>query len=77
MHVAPYTGALQLGPATPAALPGHAALADATNPWDIRPLTFGVPIDDEGWTVDGVARFGDCTVGATSATWGSVKSLFR
>lgn len=76
-HVVSYAGDLQLGPATPATLPGYAALNDYNNLWDIRPLNFGVPVDDEGWTVDGVARFGDCAVPTTTATWGGVKSLFR
>ncbi len=68
---------LQLGPATPASLPGHGAINDFDNPSYIIPINFPCPVGDDGWTSEGVAQFGDCTVAADRAAWGDIKTLFR
>ena len=34
-------------------------------------------VDAEGWTVDGVAEFGDCPTPVEAADWGTIKALFR
>ncbi len=75
--VAPITADLQLGPSTPASLPGHGAIIDWDDPANLVPLSFGAPVDAEGWTVEGVAEFGDCTVPVEAADWGTIKALFR
>jgi hypothetical protein len=75
--LAPITADLQLGPSTPASLPGHGAINEWDNWANIVPLSFGGPVDVEGWTVDGVAQIGDCSTTVEAANWGTIKALFR
>jgi hypothetical protein len=73
------------GPASPAAIPGHATTSDFENPTDIIPMTFHfvadgwVTINEQGWTEPGIARFWSPCEGTAveSATWSGVKTLFR
>jgi hypothetical protein len=73
----PFTADLQLGPSTPASLPGHAAINDWYDPANVVPLSFGAPVDADGWTVSGVAKLGDCAVPGEGVDWGTIKALFR
>ena len=80
--VAPNT-LLQVGPATPASIPGHAAFNDFTNPANIIPMNFSTvmgpaDIDADGWVIPGVARMA-CPgpVATESETWSGVKALFQ
>jgi hypothetical protein len=75
--VAPFTADLQLGPALPATLPGHGAINDYYDPANIVPLNYGSPVDADGWTVDGVARFGNCSTPVETTNWSTIKALFR
>jgi hypothetical protein len=68
---------LELGPSTPATIPGHAALNDFYNPGNIVPINFPCPVGDDGWTTEPVAQFGNCVTPTESETWGSIKSLYR
>lgn len=77
LAIAPITADIQLGPSTPANLPGHGAIYDWDDPANIIPLNFGAPVDAWGWTVEGVAQFGDCDVPVETADWGTIKALFR
>ena len=74
---APISAHVQLGPSTPDSLDDHAAINDFYNPATIIPLSFGTPVGDDGWTLEGSAYLGDCTVAVEPAVWGDVKSLFR
>lgn len=74
---APVVTEIQFGPATPASLPGHAAINDWYHPENIVPLDFGAPVDGDGWTIEGVAKLGDCPVPVESAAWSDVKALFK
>jgi hypothetical protein len=74
---------VQVGPATPASHPLHAAYNNFNNPAEIIDLNFstvdGVAnvINAQGFVVPGVARMACAGPIATeSATWGSVKALF-
>ncbi len=54
---------VQVGPATPASIPGHAAFNDFNNPANIIPMNFStvvgpIDIDAHGWVVPGVAAHG-------------------
>lgn len=81
----PYGTYIAAGPATPASIPGHAATRDFADPSDIVPMTFNfandgwIVINDQGWTVPGVARFfTPCDpIVLETARWGSIKALFR
>jgi hypothetical protein len=80
--IAPGT-VLQVGPATPASIPLHAAYNDFNNPADIRPMNFSTvmgpnDIDANGWVVNGVAKM-SCPgpVATESTTWSGVKALFQ
>jgi hypothetical protein len=73
----PFTADLQLGPSTPANLPGHAAINDWYDPANAVPLNFGAPVDADGWTVPGIAKLGDCAVPGKAVDWGTIKALFR
>jgi len=77
MAMAAFEADLQLGPTTPATIPGHAAFNDFYEPSNVQPMTFAGDVDDEGWTTPGVARLGDCTVADEATAWGGVKALFR
>lgn len=73
-----------VGPATPAAVPGHAACFGLMDTAPTAMAFHGVPgwatLDSEGWVVPGVAQLGGCTgppPAAMAATWSAVKSLFR
>ncbi len=75
---------IQVGPATPASIPGHAAFNDFNNPANIQPMNFAtvdgvdVVVNAQGWVVPGVAKM-SCQgpIATESATWGSVKALFE
>jgi hypothetical protein len=74
---------VQVGPATPASHPLHAAYNNFNNPAEIIDLNFStvdgvnVTIGADGWVNPGVAKM-SCQgpVATESATWGSVKALF-
>jgi hypothetical protein len=86
MNVAPMDVAtnVQVGPATPASLPLHAAYNNFANPAEIIPMNFStvdgaaVLIDATGWVIPGVAKMG-CPgpVATESSTWSGVKALFQ
>lgn len=74
---------MQVGPATPASIPMHAAFNDFNNPANIIPMNFstvvdGSNVDPAGWVVPGVAKM-SCPgpVATDSQTWGTVKALFQ
>ncbi len=86
MVLAPVAGGtyMQVGPATPASIPGHAAFNDFNNPANIMPMNFAtvdgvdVVVDGNGWVVPGVAKM-SCPgpVATESETWSGVKALFQ
>ncbi len=72
---------ITVGPATPARLPGHAAILGAMEPGlTVMALREnGGAIDAEGWAVPGVASL-DCLPHGEPvdpATWGGIKALYR
>jgi hypothetical protein len=81
--VAPETY-VQVGPAVPASIPGHAAFNDFSNPADIRPMNYAtvdgvnVVVDASGWVSPGVAKM-SCQgpIATESQTWSGVKALFQ
>jgi hypothetical protein len=81
--VAPETY-VQVGPASPASIPGHAAFNDFNNPADIRPMNFAtvdgvnVTVDGNGWVTPGVAKM-SCQgpIATETQTWSGVKALFQ
>jgi hypothetical protein len=68
---------IELGPSTPASLPGHGAINDFYNPAHIVPINFPCPVGPDGWTIEPVAQLGQCVVAVESVTWSSIKSLYR
>ena len=71
------------GPADPASIPGVPAYVNGEDLTDIIPMVFSVDmdgqyVDDDGWTTVPIASVnGEGGVANESATWGSVKSLYR
>jgi hypothetical protein len=75
---------IQVGPATPASHPGHAAYNNFNNPAEIIDMNFStvngttVIIDGNGWVIPGVAKMScDGPVATEPTTWSGVKALFQ
>jgi len=66
---------LYLGPSADPMVPGQAVYLDGAH--DPVPLTFAVPVDDEGWSDGPVAKLGDCAVATAPTTWGRMKALYH
>lgn len=72
-----YATSIMLGPATPATIPGHAAINDWYQPEHVVPINFPCPVGPDGWTIEGVAEIGHCPVATETTVWGAVKALYR
>ncbi len=75
---------VQVGPATPASHPGHAAYNNFANPAEIIDMNFSTvngidnTVGTDGWVVPGIAKMScDGPVATESETWSGVKALFQ
>jgi hypothetical protein len=75
---------IQVGPATPASHPGHAAYNNFNDPAQIIDLNFStvngndVTVDPNGWVVPGVFKFScPAPIATETESWSGVKALFE
>lgn len=77
LALGPVVTIVELGPPTPASLPGHAALNDFYDPANIVAINFPCPVGPDGWTIEPVAQLGQCVTPVEAAAWSRIKALYR